>query len=203
MSESNWKQFLFPKVPSVPCPQYNVVCRGDAGGANTLRGLLRVSQRHRVWLLLGGASVRHHKLRQHRPGHADCLPVHHSRGLDWHALLGPRLPGQDLAMVLLCHDGHPRLLLCHEPHPRCPLWRVLQRERKGSVTRRLPEAESETADGGGPAGLHGLDLQGELWPASLPANRLIVNTLQAEDLEPANDPSNPLKVDVGKSKVRR
>ena len=50
------------------------------------------------------------------------------------------------------------------------------------------------------------DLQGYMdWISrvskTVSPHELIVSTLQAEDLEPANDPSNPLKVDVGKSKV--
>ena len=38
------------------------------------------------------------------------------------------------------------------------LQRVLQGEREGAVTRRLPEAASQAADGRGPPGIHGLDI---------------------------------------------
>ena len=84
-----------------------------------------MSEWNRLQGVLGWAPVWDYKLRQYRPVHVDGLPVHHSGGLDGHALLGPRLSGQDLAMVLLCHHGRPRILLRHESHSRCSLRRIL------------------------------------------------------------------------------
>ena len=62
--------------------------RRDDGGPQSLWWDLPVSQRDGVSRVLGGAAVGHHMLRQLRAGHADGVPVHHSGGMDWHALLG-------------------------------------------------------------------------------------------------------------------
>ena len=136
------------------------LCRRDAGGAHPVWRVLRVSRGHCVWPLLGGAAVWHHQLWQHWPVHVDSLPVHHSRGMDRHALLGSWLPRKNLAVVLLCHHGCSWFLLCHESHSWCALWRVFQGKRKVPVPWWLSEVESETTNGGGFAGLHGLDIKG-------------------------------------------
>ena len=86
----------------------------------------------------------------------------------------PRLSREHLAVHLFCVHGRSRCLLCYESHSRCPqrvrkylspfsllfstfLQRVLQREGEGSVPRRFPASAREAADGGGLAGICGLD----------------------------------------------
>ena len=63
-------------------------CRWHDGGPQPLWGDFHLPERNGVPGVLGGTTVGNHVLRQLWSGHADSLPVHHTRGLDRYALLG-------------------------------------------------------------------------------------------------------------------
>ena len=91
LSPGSWNLFSLKSLYPIPETESACCYRWDDGGAQSLRRDIPVSEWYRVSRVLGGPTVGHHLLRQLRPGHADGLPVHHSGGLDGHALLGKLL----------------------------------------------------------------------------------------------------------------